>query len=725
MGRIPKNDWSSEGRSYKKKNPSRGDYGARRGTAFSLLLIAFFVGCAYQSPSTVSPAGRAAFQAPAPPRVTSVPPPSHSRTAQAPRAKNEETVSQHSSVVYASEGIKLSQRKGVLVVRVTPDGPAAKAGVVKGDILLELAGREITSGAALAKMLTVTPPGTEARLRIASDGESRTVSVTLGLSPRETDDDRSWLGVALEQITIKEVVPTGDQARGHGRMEEDTFPRSASPFTRAASPQHSTAPASSNSLQIRPTSILSEVAANTNLGEKKIRNIQNELEQLTHAKDVNDPAVRARVEELLAAHQAEQERMEKLADMAQRTLGEENPARVAATQEVIASLAKTKDMADYVNQMIKDRGEKLTQTPADQSEKEGWGNGQVVDLPPEKSSGHKKDDSVKTNGVEKQVKTALHACDFRGAKGLLDQLEAGEDKTALEGAYETARSGEEQARAGVEEAKSLSKSGDYDGALAALNEARASARCDKTLARIDKGIGIVQGKQEQKTVAATECWPNSEPYRDKAANAVRCRCLSGYRWNSEQTSCVPDRQMLVAKTDCSHIPHSAPAWDSEADRPGCFCQRGYEWDGESCVNLAQREREQDEANQRAAADLVGALGNLQNALSGRSASGGFQSGHERRQLQPTSPLNQPILSQGGSEVAQECYRLFQQGNQTGDDETLAALYSQWQQLGCDSHMATFTSPQCASLFQEIEQTEDGDTLAALSSQWRQLGCENP
>jgi S1-C subfamily serine protease len=66
---------------------------------------------------------------------------------------------------------------------VTPDSPAAKAGLKAGDIVLEIEGQTVDSEHPLDALLTSYAPGQAVKLTILRDGSQVEVSVTLGTRP--------------------------------------------------------------------------------------------------------------------------------------------------------------------------------------------------------------------------------------------------------------------------------------------------------------------------------------------------------------------------------------------------------------------------------------------------------------------------------------------------------------------------------------------------------------
>jgi serine protease Do len=73
--------------------------------------------------------------------------------------------------------------KGALVVAVDPDGPAAKAGVKAGDILVAIQGRPIDDSNRLPRLVASLKPGSTAELKILRDGQVKTLTVTVEKMP--------------------------------------------------------------------------------------------------------------------------------------------------------------------------------------------------------------------------------------------------------------------------------------------------------------------------------------------------------------------------------------------------------------------------------------------------------------------------------------------------------------------------------------------------------------
>jgi serine protease Do len=79
------------------------------------------------------------------------------------------------------------QGKGALIGDVTPDSPAAKAGLLKGDVIEELNGKTVDSINDLRLQIASLAPGTVVHLKVLRNGEPRELSVTLGELPEKAD----------------------------------------------------------------------------------------------------------------------------------------------------------------------------------------------------------------------------------------------------------------------------------------------------------------------------------------------------------------------------------------------------------------------------------------------------------------------------------------------------------------------------------------------------------
>jgi len=98
---------------------------------------------------------------------------------------------------------------GALVTSVSPDSPAARAGIQKGDIILDVNGRPVADSNQLAMTISLMRPGSEVTVKVLRDGTERTVNAKLAELPTETatverpdhSADHAMEGVSVENIT--------------------------------------------------------------------------------------------------------------------------------------------------------------------------------------------------------------------------------------------------------------------------------------------------------------------------------------------------------------------------------------------------------------------------------------------------------------------------------------------------------------------------------------------
>src|SRR5215472_7497622 len=80
----------------------------------------------------------------------------------------------------SAKELKLPAERGVVLGRVVPDSPAAKAGLKENDVVTEINGQRVEGAAQFRRMIHEIPAGRTVQLTLWRDGRSQTVSVTLG-----------------------------------------------------------------------------------------------------------------------------------------------------------------------------------------------------------------------------------------------------------------------------------------------------------------------------------------------------------------------------------------------------------------------------------------------------------------------------------------------------------------------------------------------------------------
>jgi serine protease Do len=91
-----------------------------------------------------------------------------------------------------ARALGLDAPHGALVAEVEPGGPAAKAGLAPGDVVLAVDGAKIRHATDLPREIAEHAPGSEVRLTVLRAGKTLELRPTLGeLTPPSDDDDGS------------------------------------------------------------------------------------------------------------------------------------------------------------------------------------------------------------------------------------------------------------------------------------------------------------------------------------------------------------------------------------------------------------------------------------------------------------------------------------------------------------------------------------------------------
>jgi C-terminal processing protease CtpA/Prc len=91
-------------------------------------------------------------------------------------------VETHEVTADTAKELKLSAERGVVLGKIVPDSPAAKAGLKDNDVVTEVNGQRVEGAAQFRRMIHEIPAGRSVQLTVWRDGHAQTISATLGKS---------------------------------------------------------------------------------------------------------------------------------------------------------------------------------------------------------------------------------------------------------------------------------------------------------------------------------------------------------------------------------------------------------------------------------------------------------------------------------------------------------------------------------------------------------------
>ena len=117
-----------------------------------------------------------------------------------------------------AKSFRLDDTKGVLVASVEPRGPADKAGLQPGDVILSFNGKAVQNANELPRVVAATKPGTTVTLEIWRGSAKRQLTATLGEFESETVAQQQSPGTRKSSnrlgLVVRELAPAQRKALG-------------------------------------------------------------------------------------------------------------------------------------------------------------------------------------------------------------------------------------------------------------------------------------------------------------------------------------------------------------------------------------------------------------------------------------------------------------------------------------------------------------------------------
>ena len=82
-----------------------------------------------------------------------------------------------------AESFKMQEARGALISGVMRNSPADKAGIKPGDILIGIAGKQVADSQVMLDLIAALTPGSAAAFDVRRNGQTKSVSVTIGKRP--------------------------------------------------------------------------------------------------------------------------------------------------------------------------------------------------------------------------------------------------------------------------------------------------------------------------------------------------------------------------------------------------------------------------------------------------------------------------------------------------------------------------------------------------------------
>jgi serine protease Do len=88
-----------------------------------------------------------------------------------------------------AKALGLESRRGALIAEVSPDTPAERGGMQRGDVVVEVDGKAVASANDLRNMVAAIDPGRQIAMKVLREGRPRTLRIELAQRPDQPGDE--------------------------------------------------------------------------------------------------------------------------------------------------------------------------------------------------------------------------------------------------------------------------------------------------------------------------------------------------------------------------------------------------------------------------------------------------------------------------------------------------------------------------------------------------------
>ncbi len=132
-----------------------------------------------------------------------------------------------------AESFGLDRPMGALISQLEPGGPAEKAGIKVGDVIVELGGREIGESADLPHVVGLIKPDTDVPVKLFREGKPRNLQVKVGKLSGDEPRDIASADAGSDRIGL-DVENLSDQQKARMRLAGGVLVRAVAPGKAAA-----------------------------------------------------------------------------------------------------------------------------------------------------------------------------------------------------------------------------------------------------------------------------------------------------------------------------------------------------------------------------------------------------------------------------------------------------------------------------------------------------------
>ena len=107
-----------------------------------------------------------------------------------------------------AKSLGIKETEGALIAGVEKDSPADKAGLKRGDLIIQINGKKVEDSTGLRNMVSASAPGNKAEIKIIRDQKGLTLTATLGEFQEKKIEKEIGYNNVLKGITVQELTPS-------------------------------------------------------------------------------------------------------------------------------------------------------------------------------------------------------------------------------------------------------------------------------------------------------------------------------------------------------------------------------------------------------------------------------------------------------------------------------------------------------------------------------------